>query len=137
MIRKLFFDKKTLYFFWIFFFSFLATSFAYFIAVNTLLEDKVLPNIRIEGQSAALMEIEELNALQKSILNSKLPDQIEFSYLDKTVSIEKNNLVSNVDSDFFIEYGKGNNFLEVIQRGINLIAPQDFSLQFEPLIQKL
>lgn len=92
----------------------------YYIAVNTVLHDTILPNIYIGNKNISLKNETSVLGIVTSELNNKL-ENIEGQIDGQQFSIPLSNLNIKIDNQEILNYGKGYDIAKVIREGISLI----------------
>lgn len=103
--------------------------FGYYIAVNTVLRDVALPNLWFEGESYSFATQDGSIAGR---YNSKLPHKValvidNYSYI---IPLSESGIRVAVEDDL-VNYGKGNDFAEVIIEGFSLIGGKEIEVTYQ------
>lgn len=114
---------------------------AYYILVNAVLEDKVLPNVSLNGDSLALSDEEEV---ARYIYVEYLPginDSLDVFIDDYSFSIPREDLNIEADYSNILDFGKSVNIITVLRQGLTLLNGEeihpDITIDIMPIIEKL
>jgi vancomycin resistance protein YoaR len=97
----------------------------YFIAVNTILADKVLPNIKFGNIDASFLPASEAETLVNN-LYADLPEYLTVKVEDQVSEIKIADLDIQFKDEEIVAYGKGTDLVKVISDGLNLFNGVEF-----------
>ncbi len=103
----------------------------YYILINSVFADKVLPNVRVSGQSVSFSNQNELELdLQKKAL-SELPSILNVDVEGIQYSLPTEKIILGVSTDEVVDYGKGSNILKVLGQGLKLFDGEDLEYDYD------
>lgn len=133
--------KSAIYYILLFLFIITPIALGYYIFVNTVLANSVLPNIRLNSSDISFYnEIELKDKIQTKAL-STLPERIDVNFENEELSIGTQDIELAVDTYDLVNYGKGTDLFKVIAEGLNLVSGVEvnvgYTLNVDKFISKL
>lgn len=99
-------------------------SLGYFILVNTILADNVLPNIKINSQDVSLLSESDLETKIFNEAVAGLPEFIEIHIDGYKHKVATSTIELELANYNLVDYGKGKDFLKVISEAVNAVTGQ-------------
>lgn len=136
MKAKLFFYNLLLLVFII-----LPAFFLYYILVNTVMANSVLPNVRINSYDVSFYSEVDLKSKVEYQAIQNLPNRAEIIFEDVNLGVSTDELGIKVDTYSLVNYGKGTDIFKVISDGVNLLKGVNvdvtYSINSDSLLNKL
>lgn len=118
------------YYFLLFIFILTPIGLGYYIFLNTVLANSVLPNLRLNSKDISFYSKDELAAKIEEEALSNLPERATIKFEDSSISLPTKDLNFKVDTYDLVNYGKGNDLFKVIAEGLNLIKGVDVNVSY-------
>ncbi len=133
--------KNALYYSAISTFLIISLILGYYVFVNTVLANSILPNVWVNSSDVSFSSEEELREkIQVQALNN-LPEKVNIAFENEHLSINTSELGFSVDTYKLVNYGKGGNLLKVLEDGLNIIkgvkVDVDYKIDTNLLLEKL
>lgn len=114
--------KNLAFYTFVLFLTIFAISLGYFIFVNTLLADNVLPNIKLDSRDVSMLSQSELQTKIESESISALPKFIKVNIDDYQYEVATSTLDLKLEDYNLMDYGKGRDFLKVISEALHIMT---------------
>lgn len=122
--------KSLAYYLALFILIFTPLALSYFILVNTVFAQSVLPNVRIFDRDLSFLSEEETRAVVKAEALKLLPKSINVIFEDKTYTIPSEDLDFDINSYNIVNYGKGPDFFKVLSEAINVFSGIEMNVEY-------
>jgi hypothetical protein len=109
----------------------------YFFAVNIFLKDSVLPRYRLGNDEIGLMSRSDLDAKYQSIIDTKLGENLKMKIDGEEIEISKSDLNPDFNTDNLIEYGRGNNPVNLARGILGMIQQRSLEPQIDMNIDNI
>ncbi len=121
--------KKAAFYFFIILLITICLALGYFILVNTVFADRVLPNVKVAKVDASFLDSETAeNFVLEEVLNI-IPDHLEVIMDGFYFDVPTSELVIDISArEEIINYGKGTDFFSVLSQGLKLLDGEDIEL---------
>ena len=123
------------------FMIFLSVLSSYYILVNTVLANSVLPNVTFNEQNLSLMSEEELEEFINEEIINQFSATLDIFAGGKQFTISTADLNIEVSSDSVLKYGKGSNLIDVLRQTFSLVngeeLPIEITLDVDLVIENL
>lgn len=122
-------------------FTIIFTVCLYFITINTVFKNRVLPGISFYGKDLSFLARGEVDTVMSEYATEKLPSVLGITVDGYRVEIPTSNLDVKLSSDPILNYGKGSNPLKVFYETVKLINGEnlhpDYQFDIDPVIRRL
>jgi vancomycin resistance protein YoaR len=103
---------------------------SYYISINTILSDIVLPNIKINGIGVSFLSKEKLRSKVEAEIMVTIPEKLEVRIGDYYYYVPIAELEPKIDVDNVVEFGKGEDLVKSLAETVTLLRGKNF----EPFI---
>jgi vancomycin resistance protein YoaR len=103
---------------------------SYYISINTILSDIVLPNIKINGIGVSFLSKEKLKSKVEAEIMVTIPEKLEVRIGDYFYYVPIAELEPTIDVDNVVEFGKGEDLVKSLAETVTLLRGKNF----EPFI---
>lgn len=94
----------------------------YFIIVNTVLADNILPNIKLNSQDVSLLSERDLKAKVSDVALASLPTFLDVEIDGYSYKVATSTLDFKLQGYKVVNYGKGRDFIKVLSEALNAIS---------------